>query len=83
MVYPTFEAIHICDLRGRLYGDLQLGLKFQLVKRVEISSWLNSKLLFKMTLQLHLKISALYSELKFQLGLVRSKENKYLLNNLG
>ena len=68
---------------GRLYGDFQTGLKFQLVKRVEILSRLNSKFLFEMTLQLHVKVSARYGELKFQFGLARSEESSYLLNNLG
>ena len=38
------------------------------LNRVEISSRLNSKLLFKMTLQLHVKISTRFSqpEMKFQ-----------------
>ena len=36
-----------------------------------------------MTLQLHVKISARYGELKFQLSLARSEESRYLLNNLG
>ena len=58
--------------RGPLWGDFQPGLKF----RVEILSRLNSKLLFKMTLRLHVKISTrfrgrLYGDfnpgLKFQL----------------
>ena len=36
-----------------------------------------------MTLQLHVKVSARYGELKFQLALARSEESRYLLNNLG
>ena len=36
-----------------------------------------------MILQLHVKISARYSELKFQLGLACSEESRYLLDNLG
>ena len=65
-----FPNLH---LRGWLFGDFQPGLKFQLVKRVEMSSRLNSKLLFKMTLQLHVKISTRYIELKFQLGLAKPR----------
>ena len=41
---------------------------FNLAYRVEILSRLNSKLLFKMTLQLHVEISTRHTELKFQLG---------------
>ena len=44
------------------------GWNFNLAYRVEISSRLNSKLLFKMALQLHVKISTRHTELKFQLG---------------
>ena len=47
-----------------------LGWNFNSLNQVEISSRLNSKLLFKMTLQLHVKISTRYTALKFQLGLV-------------
>ena len=36
---------------------------------------LKRKLLFKMTLQLHVKISARCTELKFQLGLANRKRN--------
>ena len=43
------------------------------LNRVEISSQLNSKPLFKMTLQLHLKISTRYTELKFQLSLANPR----------
>ena len=41
---------------------------FNSVYRPEISSRLNSKFLFKMTLQLHVKLSTRYTWLKFQLG---------------
>ena len=51
MVYPTFEVIHI-NVTLRLCGDFQPGLKL-----AEISSRLNSKVLFKMTLQLDVKNS--------------------------
>ena len=69
------------DLRGRLYEDFQPGLKFQLVKRIEISIRLNSKLLFKMTLPLHVEKFQYslysqytqYSQLKFQLGLAKPR----------
>ena len=49
------------------------GLNFNSLNRTEMLSWLNSKLLFKMTLQLHVKISNWYAELKFQLGLVNPR----------
>ena len=47
------------------------GWNFNLLNRVEISSRLNSKLLFKMTLQLQVKISTRFSqpEMKFQPGI--------------
>ena len=48
---------------------------FNLVYRIEISSQLNSKLFVKMTLQLHVKTSARYTELKFQLGLANPRWN--------
>ena len=47
------------------------GRNFNKVYQVEISSRLNSKLLFNMTLQLH----ARYTELKFQLGLANPRWN--------
>ena len=51
------------------------GWNFNSLNQVEISSRLNSKLLFKMTLQLHVKISTRYTELKFQLGLANPRWN--------
>ena len=48
---------------------------FSLVCQVKISSRLNSKLHFKMTLQLHVKISILYTELKFQFVLTNRRWN--------
>ena len=63
-------------LRGWLSGDFHIGLKYQLVEPsliFEISSQLNSKLLFEMTLQLHVKISTRYTELKFQLSLSKPR----------
>ena len=45
------------------------GWNFNSLNRVEISPRLNIKLLLKMTLQLHVKISTRYTELKFQLGI--------------
>ena len=39
------------------------------------SSRLNSKLLFQVTLQLHVKISTRYTKLKFQLGLDNARWN--------
>ena len=44
------------------------GGNFNSLNRVEILSRLNSKFLFKMTLQLHVKLSTRYTWLKFQLG---------------
>ena len=51
------------------------GWNFNLLNRVEISSQLNSKLLFKMILQLNVKISTQYTEFKFQRGLAKPKWN--------
>ena len=51
------------------------GWNFNLLNRVEISFWLNSKPLFKMTLQLHVKISIRFTEFKFQLGLANPRWN--------
>ena len=48
---------------------------FNLLNRVEISSRVNSKLLFKMTMQLHVNVSTRYTELKFQLGLAKPRWN--------
>ena len=48
---------------------------FSLVYQVKISSRLNSKLHFKMTLQLHVKISILYTDLKFQFVLTNRRWN--------
>ena len=53
------------------------GWNFNSLNRVEISSMLNSKLLFKMTLQLHVKISTRYIELKFQLNLKFQTKMKF------
>ena len=49
------------------------GWNFNSLNHVESSSRLNSKLLFKMTLQLHVKISARF--LRFQLGLGNPRRN--------
>ena len=51
------------------------GWNFNSLNRVAISSRLNSKLLFKMTLQLHVKISTRNTEFKFQLGLAKPRWN--------
>ena len=48
---------------------------FNSLNRVEISSRLNSELLFEMILQLHVKISTRCAELKFQLGLANPRWN--------
>ena len=50
------------------------GWHFNLLEGVEISSRLDSKLFFKMALQLHVKISTRYTELKFNsVYLIRDK----------
>ena len=54
------------------------GWNFNSVYRVEVSSRLNRKLLFRLTLQVHGKISTRYTrytELKFQLGLANPRSN--------
>ena len=51
------------------------GWNFNSLNWVEISSRLNSKLPFKVALQLHVKISTQYTELKFQLGLANPRWN--------
>ena len=57
MVYPTFEVIRINMVLGADYIEIfNTGLNFNSLNRVEISSRLNSKLLFKIILQLHVKI---------------------------
>ena len=48
---------------------------FNSIYRVEISSQLNRTLLFKMTLQLHVKISPQDTALKFQLGSANPRWN--------
>ena len=60
---------------GADYTEINPGWNFSSVYRIEISSRLNSKLLFKTTLQLHVKISTRYTELKFQLGLANPRLN--------
>ena len=51
------------------------GWNFNSLNRVEISSRINSKLFFKMALQLHVKISTWYTKLKFQLDLTNPRWN--------
>ena len=46
---------------------------WRFLTRVEISSWLNSKLLFKMALQLHVKTSTRYTKVKFQPSLANPR----------
>ena len=70
-IFKTFSVLLL--LTGRLYKIFNPDWNFNSLNRVEISSRLNSKHLFKMTLQLHVKISTLYAELKFQLGLAKSR----------
>ena len=48
---------------------------FSSVYQADISSWLNSKLLLEMALQLSVKISARYTEFKSQLGLANPRWN--------
>ena len=52
------------------------GWTFSLAYQVEISAWLNNKLLFKMTLKLHVKNLARCTELKFQFGVLNWKKKK-------
>ena len=52
-----------------------LGWNLNSLNRVEISCRLNSNILFKMKLQLHVKISTRYTELKFKLGLANPRRN--------
>ena len=54
--------------------------KFNSVYRVKISFRLNSKLFLKVTLQLHVKISTWYAELKLQLGLAGMNISNFLYN---
>ena len=56
-------------------GILNPELNFNSTNRVQISSRLNRKLLFKVTLQLHLKISTRYDKLNLQLGLANLRWN--------
>ena len=51
------------------------GWNFNSLNRVEISFRLNNKLLFKITLQLHVEISIRYNELKFQFALAKPRLN--------
>ena len=50
-------------------------IMWRFLTRVEISSWLNSKLLFKMPLQLHVKTSTRYTKVKFQPSLANPRWN--------
>ena len=63
------------DLGTNYMAIFNPGWNFNSLSWVEISSRLNSKLLFKITLQLHVKISTRYTKLKFQLGLANPKGN--------
>ena len=54
--------------------------KFNSVYRVKISFRLNSKLFLKVTLQLHVKISTWYAELKLQLSLAGMNISNFLYN---
>ena len=63
------------DLGTNYMAIFNPGWNFNSLSWVEISSRLNSKLLFKIMLQLHVKISTWYTKLKFQLGLANPKWN--------
>ena len=69
------SAVHSCSLGANYVEIFNLVWNFNLVFRVEIWCRLNRELLFKMTLQLHLKILNWYTELKFQLSLVNPRWN--------
>ena len=64
----TPRGFRIVILGANYMEIFNRGGNFNSLNRVEILSRLNSKFLFKMTLQLHVKISTLYTEMKFQLG---------------
>ena len=55
------------------------GWTFILAYQVEILARLNSKLLFKMTFQLHVKILARCTELKFQFGVTNWKKKNVVM----
>ena len=55
-----------------------LGWTFSLVYQAEISAQKNNKLLFKMTLQLHVKNLARCTELKFYFDVPNWKKNAVL-----
>ena len=55
-----------------------LGWTFSLVYQAEISAWLNNKLLFKMTLKLHVKKLAWCTELKFYFDVPNWKKSAVL-----
>ena len=55
-----------------------LGWTFSLVYQAEISARLNNKLLFKMTLQLHVKNLAPCTELNFHFDVPNWKKNAVL-----
>ena len=54
------------------------GWTFSLAYQVEISAWLNNKLLFKMTLKLHVKNLARCTEPKFYFNVPNWKKNAVL-----
>ena len=56
------------------------GWTFILAYQVEILARRNSKLLFKMTFQLHVKNLARCTELKFQFGVPNWKKNVVIWN---
>ena len=72
-----FDWVNIfCIELGADYMEIfSPGWNFNSLNRLEISSRLKSKLLFKMALQLHVKISTRYTELKFQLSLANPRWN--------
>ena len=69
------KQVHERYLGGNYMETFNPGWNFNLLNRAEISSRLDSKHLLKVTLQLHVKVSALYIELKFELGLANPRLN--------
>ena len=60
---------------GNYMETFKPGWNFNSLNRAGISSRLDSKHLFKITLQLHVKTSTRHTELKFELGLTNLRSN--------
>ena len=69
------KQVHERYWRGNYMETFNPGWNLNSLNRAEISSRLDSKHLFKITLQLHVKVSALYIELKFELDLANPRLN--------